>query len=152
MKYCFKFQKSLEIEKHREKNLVKELNILKKQLHNEENLLVFLQSVLTLKQLEMEKALHTQRDAKVFVCFESYFLKLSHDITIQASKVKEVFKRTESVKNSLLNVFKKRKVLEKLHERQEKEYKKQVLTLENKQFDEIATSRFYQKYKNKNIC
>ncbi|MBW7899370.1 MAG: flagellar FliJ family protein [Candidatus Brocadia sapporoensis] len=113
---------------------------------------MFLQSVLTLKQSEMEKALHAQRDAKVFVYFESYFLKLSHDITIQAAKVKEVLKKTESVKNTLLNVFKKRKVLEKLHERQEKEYKKQVLTLENKQFDEIATSRFYQKYKSKNIC
>ena len=151
MKYYYKFQKLLEIEKYREKDLVKELNILKKQLKDEEKLFAFLQSVLTLQLSEMEKALHTKGEAKVFILFESYFSKLNHDIALQANKVKEAFKKAESVRNTLLNVFKKRKVLEKLRERQEKEYKKQTLKLENKNFDEIATSRFYYKRKNNDV-
>lgn len=152
MKYYFKFQKLLEIEKYREDNLVKELNILKKRLHDEDKLLVFLQSVLTLQQTEMAKVLRTQGEAKVFILFESYFSKLNHDITLQSAKVREVFNNIESVKKTLLNVFRKRRVLEKLRERQEREYKKQMLKLENKHFDEIATARFYYQHKKNEVC
>lgn len=152
MKYYFKFQKLLEIEKYREDNLVKELNILKKRLHDEDKLLVFLQSVLTLQQTEMAKVLRTQGEAKVFILFESYFSKLNHDITLQSAKVREVFNNIESVKKTLLNVFRKRRVLEKLRERQEREYKKQMLKLENKHFDEIVTARFYYQHKKNEVC
>lgn len=151
MKYYYKFQKLLEIEKCREEDIVKELKKLQRILHDEEKLLVFLQSVLSLQQSEMEKELHMQSEANVFVLFESYFSKLNRDITTQASKVKDVYKKVDHVRETLLRVFKKRKVLEKLRERYEKEYKEQALRMENKTFDEIATSRFYYKRKNENI-
>ncbi|TVM00222.1 MAG: flagellar export protein FliJ [Candidatus Brocadia sp. WS118] len=151
MRFHFKFQKLLDIEKYREKDLIKELSVLKNKLHDEEKLLVFLQSVLSLQQSEMEKKLHTQGTANVFVLFESYFFKLNHDIAIQEGRVKNAFKKMYSVQNTLLNVFKKRKILEKLRERQEKEYKEQTLRLENKHYDEIATSRFYHKRKKDDI-
>ena len=142
MGFHFKFQKLLEIEKCREEDIVKELKKLQRILHDEEKLLVFLQSVLSLQQSEMEKELHMQSEANVFVLFESYFSKLNRDITTQASKVKDVYKKVDHVRETLLRVFKKRKVLEKLRERYEKEYKEQALRMENKTFDEIATSRF----------
>ena len=151
MGFHFKFQKLLEIEKCREEDIVKELKKLQRILHDEEKLLVFLQSVLSLQQSEMEKELHMQSEANVFVLFESYFSKLNRDITTQASKVKDVYKKLDHVRETLLRVFKKRKVLEKLRERYEKEYKEQALRMENKTFDEIATSRFYYKRKNENI-
>lgn len=151
MKFYFKFQKLLEIERYREQDLIKELNTVRKKLHDEEKLLVFLQSVLVLQQSEMEKALHSQGEVKVFVLFESYFAKLNHDITIQSAKVKDAFKKAESVRNTLLNVFKKRNILEKLRERQERDYKKQALKSENKLFDEIATSRFHYKRKKNDV-
>lgn len=151
MGFHFKFQKLLEIEKCREEDIVKELKRLQRILHDEEKLLVFLQSVLSLQQSEMEKELHMQSEANVFVLFESYFSKLNRDITTQASKVKDVYKKVDHVRETLLRVFKKRKVLEKLRERYEKEYKEQALRMENKTFDEIATSRFYYKRKNENI-
>ena len=151
MGFHFKFQKLLEIEKCREEDIVKELKKLQRILHDEEKLLVFLQSVLSLQQSEMEKELHMQSEANVFVLFESYFSKLNRDITTQASKVKDVYKKVDHVRETLLRVFKKRKVLEKLCERYEKEYKEQALRMENKTFDEIATSRFYYKRKNENI-
>ena len=151
MGFHFKFQKLLEIEKCREEDIVKELKRLQRILHDEEKLLVFLQSVLSLQQSEMEKELHMQSEANVFVLFESYFSKLNRDITTQASKVKDVNKQVDHVQETLLRVFKKRKVLEKLRERYEKEYKEQALRMENKTFDEIATSRFYYKRKNENI-
>ena len=145
MRFHFKFQKLLEIEKCREKDLIKELSVVKNKLHDEEKLLVFLKSVLSLQQSEMVKKIHTLGEANEFVLFESYFSKLNHDIIIQESKVKEASKRVYSVQNTLLKVFKKRKVFEKIRERQEKGYKEQALRLENKHYDEIATSRFYHK-------
>jgi len=151
MGFYFKFQKLLEIEKCREEDLIKELNILQKQLHDEEKLLVFLHSVLSLQQSEMEKVLCTQAEAKVFVLFESYFSKLNRDIAVQSSKVKEASKKVDHVRETLLTVFKKRKVLEKLRERCEKEYKERVLRIENKHFDEVATSRFFRKRKKEDI-
>ncbi|KKO18282.1 MAG: flagellar export protein FliJ [Candidatus Brocadia sp.] len=152
MRFQFKFQKLLEIEKYREKDLTKEISVLKNKLHEEEKLLVFLQSVLSLQQVEMERKMHTLGDATVFILFESYLSKLNHDISIQEAKVKEASMRVSSVQNALLKVFKKRKVFEKLRERYENEYKEQALKSENKKYDEIAISRFYYKGRKKDIC
>lgn len=152
MRFHFKFQKLLEIEKNREKDLIRELRVVKNKLHDEEKLLIFLKSVLSLQQSEMVKKMLAPGEANEFVLFESYFSKLNHDITIQESKVEDVSKRVCFVQNTLLNVFKRRKVFEKLRERQEKEYNEQALRLENKHYDEIATSRFYNKHKKKDIC
>lgn len=151
MGFHFKFQKLLEIEKCREEDLVKELKVSQRQLHDEEKLLGFLQSVLTLQQSEMEKKLCMHAEAGVFVLFESFFSKLNRDIAVQNSKVKEASKKVDHVREKLMTVFKKRKVLEKLRERSEKEYKDHVLRLENKHFDEIATSRFFHKRKMEDI-
>ncbi|MDO8141207.1 MAG: flagellar export protein FliJ [Candidatus Brocadiales bacterium] len=151
MGFHFKFQKLLEIEKCKEEKLVKELKILQKQLHDEEKLLVFLQSVLTVQQSEMGKELCKQSEAKLFVLFESYFSKLNSDIVIQRAKAEDTSKKVGCARENLLHVFKKRKVLEKLRERYEKEYKEHILKIENKHFDEIAISKFYYRHKKKQI-
>lgn len=151
MGFHFKFQKLLEIEKCREEDLIRELKALQRQLYDEEKLLGLLKSVLALQQSEMGKKLCTQAEARVFVLFESYFSKLNRDIAVQNSKVKEASKKVDHVREKLMTVFKKRKVLEKLRERCEKEYKEHALRLENKHFDEAATSRFYHKRKKEDI-
>ncbi|MEP9412113.1 MAG: flagellar export protein FliJ [Candidatus Brocadia sp.] len=147
MGFHFKFQKLLEIEKCREEDLKKELKTSQRQLHEEEKFLVFLQSALTLQQAELEKKLCTQAETGVFVLFESYFSRLNRDIAIQNSKVKEASKKVERIREKLMTVFKKRKILEKLRDRCEKEYQEHALQLENKHFDEVATTRFYHKCK-----
>ena len=151
MRFHFKFQKLLEIEKCKEEKLIKELKFIQKQLHDEEKMLVFLKSVLTVQQSEMGKELCKQAEAKVFVLFESYFSKLNRDIAIQSSKVEDTSKKVVHARENLLHVFKKRKVLEKLRERYEKEYKEHVLKMENKHFDEIAISKFYYGHKKKQL-
>ncbi len=151
MGFHFKFQKLLDIEKFREDELIKDLKILQKQLLDEEKLLTFLQSLLSIQQSEMEKKLSNQAEAMVFILYESYFSKLNRDIAIQNGKVKEIFQKVGQVREKLLNVFKRRKVLEKLRERHEREYKEHLLRVENKRLDEIATSRFYYKRKNRTI-
>lgn len=150
MGFHYKFQKLLEIEKCREEDIAKDLKILQRKLYDEEKLLVFLQSVVSLQQSEMEKKMHIQSEANVFVMYESYFSKLHKDIATQSSKVKDVYKKVDHMREILLKIFKKRKMLEKLRERYEKEYKEQALQLGNKNFDEIATSRFYYKRKKEN--
>ncbi|WP_230410056.1 flagellar FliJ family protein [Candidatus Kuenenia stuttgartensis] len=52
----------------------------------------------------------------------------------------------DHVRQKLLHVFKKRKLLEKLRERHKKEFDDQEKRLEIKKLDEIATSRFYHKH------
>ncbi len=151
MGFTFKFQKLLEIEKCKEEALVKELKILQKQAQDEKKLLTFLQSVLTVQQSEMEKELCKHSEAKVFVMFESYFSKLNCDIAAQGSKVQDTAKKLECARENLLGVFRKRKVLEKLRERYEKEYKEHILKMENKRFDEIAISKFYYRQKKLHI-
>lgn len=151
MRFHFKFQKLLEIEKCREKDLIKELSDVKNKLHDEEKMLIFLKSVLSLQQSEMVKKKLALGEVNEFVLFESYFSKLNHDIAIQDSKVEEASNRVYSVQNALLHVFKRRNMFEKLRERQEKEYNARALRLENKHYDEIATSRFYHKHKKKDI-
>lgn len=145
MGFYFKFQKLLEIEILREEGLVKELKIIQKQLHDEEKLLRFLQSVLTLQQSEMEKILRGEVETRIFILYEEYLKKLNRDIALQRSKIQEVVKKVDQIREKLLAVYKRRKVLEKLRERCEKEYKEHILRLENKKFDEVATSRFIQK-------
>ncbi|MEK6620900.1 MAG: flagellar export protein FliJ [Planctomycetota bacterium] len=142
MGFYFKFQKLLEIEKLKEEGLVKELKLLQKQLQDDEKMLTLLQSVFTMQQGEMEKELRKPQEANVFVLFEVYFAKLRRDMEAQGAKIKESAKKVALAREKLLVVFKRRKVLEKLRERQEKEYKEQMLRLENKNYDEIATSRF----------
>ena len=142
MGFYFKFQKLLEIEKLKEEELVKELKLLQKQLQDEEKLLTLLQSVFTMQQGEMEKELRKPQEASVFVLYEVYFAKLRRDIVAQGAKIKESAKKVDLAREKLLVVFKRKKVLEKLRERHEKEYKEQMLRLENKNYDEIATSRF----------
>lgn len=151
MEFHFKFQKLLDIEKFREEELIKHLKILQKQLLDEEKFLAFLQSLLSIQQSEMEKKLSTQAEVKVFILYESYFSKLNRDIAAQGCKVKETFQRVGQAREKLLNAFKRRKVLEKLRERHEREYKEHLLRMENKHLDEIATSRFYYKRKNRTI-
>ncbi len=151
MGFHFKFQKLLDIEKLREEELIKDLKILQKQLHDEEKLLVFLRSLLSIQQSEMEKKLSASAEARVFILYESYFSKLNQDIATQGCKIKEVFKKVGQAREKLLNVFKRRKVLEKLRERHEREYKEHVLRMENKYFDEVAASRFYHRRKNNTI-
>lgn len=142
MGFYFKFQKLLEIEKLKEEELVKELKLLQKQLQDDEKMLTLLQSVFTMQQGEMEKELRKPQEANVFVLFEVYFAKLRRDMEAQGAKIKESAKKVDLAREKLLVVFKRRKVLEKLRERHEKEYKEQMLRLENKNYDEIATSRF----------
>lgn len=142
MGFYFKFQKLLEIEKLKEEELVKELKLLQKQLQDDEKLLTLLQSVFTMQQGEMEKELRKPQEASVFVLYEVYFAKLRRDIAAQGAKIKESAKKVDLAREKLLVVFKRKKVLEKLRERHEKEYKEQMLRLENKNYDEIATSRF----------
>ncbi|MEK6730492.1 MAG: flagellar export protein FliJ [Planctomycetota bacterium] len=142
MGFYFKFQKLLEIEKLKEEGLVKELKLLQKQLQDDEKMLTLLQSVFMMQQGEMEKELRKPQEANVFVLFEVYFAKLRRDMEAQGAKIKESAKKVALAREKLLVVFKRRKVLEKLRERQEKEYKEQMLRLENKNYDEIATSRF----------
>lgn len=142
MGFYFKFQKLLEIEKLKEEELVKELKLLQKQLQDDEKMLTLLQSVFKTQQGEMEKELRKPQEASVFVLFEVYFAKLRRDMEAQGAKIKESAKKVDMAREKLLVVFKRKKVLEKLRERHEMEYKEQMLRLENKNYDEIATSRF----------
>lgn len=146
MKFRFKFQKLLDLEKFKEEEIAKELKTVQKKLQEEQKMELLLKSLLETRQTEMTKVLQTYADASTFVLFESYFTKLNRDIVVQRSKIEKITEEVEQVRQKLLNVFKKRKLLEKLKGRHEKEFNEQEKHLEIKKLDEIATSRFYYKH------
>ncbi len=146
MKFRFKFQKLLDIEKFKEEEISKELKTAQKKLREEKKMELLLKSLLETRQAEMTKMLQTFADASTFVLFESYFASLNRDIIAQQSKIKKISEEIEQVRQKLLHVFKKRKLLEKLRERHKKEFDDQEKRLEIKKLDEIATSRFYHKH------
>ncbi|MBM4055520.1 MAG: flagellar export protein FliJ [Planctomycetes bacterium] len=146
MKFHFKFQKLLDIEKFKEEEIAKELKTAQKKLNEEKKIESLLKSLLETRQIEMTKMLQANAAASTFVLFESYFTKLNRDIIVQRSRIKKFSEEVEQVRQKLLAAFKKRKLLEKLRERHKKDFDEQEKRLEMKKLDEMATSRFYYKH------
>ncbi|MDR4509057.1 MAG: flagellar export protein FliJ [Candidatus Brocadiaceae bacterium] len=148
MKFNFKFQKILDREKFFEEALAKELELIQNELKVEEGRREALKDALTKRQSEMKTMLSERGEAGIFVLFEIYFSKLNEGIILQETKIKEISERIDHTREKLFCVFKKRKALEKLRERHEKEFRNILLRQENKQLNEIATSRYFYNFQN----
>jgi len=77
--------------------------------------------------------------------YEEYFYKLDSDICASDLKVQEITKELRTVQEELAKIVKKRKALEKLRVRWEEEYKSYLVSLSNKEMDDIAMTKFTNK-------
>ncbi len=74
--------------------------------------------------------------------YQKYMLRLRHEITDQAERVKKCLEDLDQKREILMNARKEKKMLENLEESQYLLYRKELKEKEQKFMDEVATQRF----------
>ena len=82
--------------------------------------------------------------------YEEYFLRLDSEVNSGNIKLQEMTKDFRVVQEELAKIVKKRKALEKLRDKWEEEYKDYLISLSNKEMDDIAMTKFANKLVVKN--
>ncbi|MBI2560087.1 MAG: flagellar export protein FliJ [Planctomycetes bacterium] len=140
-RFQFKFQTLLNIELHREDAVKQELRTLLYNLQKEEEILSNLRTMYLEQQEELARKQIGQISPEELKLYEAYIFTLSNQITSQQVKVKECEAEADDVRQKLIKISKRRKMLEKLRERKKKEHEYLFQQYENKQLDELAITR-----------
>ncbi len=82
--------------------------------------------------------------------YEEYFLRLGSEANSGNIRLQEMTKEFRVVQEELAKIVKKRKALEKLRDKWEEEHKDYLLSLSNKEMDDIAMTKFANKLVAKN--
>ncbi len=149
-KFHFKLQPLLNKELIYEKECVGRLRIIQDKLLKEEDKLRNLKNQKMICQNDLRsKKLHDIASVELRT-YEEYFLKLGNEINSGNIKLQEMTKELRIVQEELAKIVKKRKALEKLRDRWEEEYKNYLVSLSNKEMDDIAMTKFTNKLVAKN--
>jgi flagellar export protein FliJ len=149
-KFHFKLQPLLNKELIYENECIGRLRIIQDKLLKEDDKLRNLKNQKIICQNDLKsKKLHDIAPVELR-SYEEYFLKLGSEINSGNIKLQEMAKELRIVQEELAKIVKKRKALEKLRDRWEEEYKDYLVSLSNKEMDDIAMTRFANKLVAKN--
>ncbi len=149
-KFHFKLQPLLNKELIYESECIGRLRVIQDKLLKEEDKLRSLKNQKTKCQNDLRsKKLHDIASVELRT-YEEYFLKLGSEINSGNIKLQEMTKELRIVQEELAKIVKKRKALEKLRDRWEEEYKNYLVSLSNKEMDDIAMTKFTNKLVAKN--
>jgi len=149
-KFHFKLQPLLNKELIYENECIGRLRIVQDKLLKEEDKLRNLKNQKIICQNDLRsKKLHDIASVELRT-YEEYFLKLGSEINSGNIKLQEMTKELRIVQEELAKIVKKRKALEKLRDRWEEEYKDYLVSLSNKEMDDIAMTKFTNKLVAKN--
>ncbi len=149
-KFHFKLQPLLNKELIYENECIGRLRIIQDKLLKEEDKLKNLKNQKIICQNDLKsKKLHDIASVELR-SYEEYFLKLGSEINSGNIKLQEMAKELRIVQEELAKIVKKRKALEKLRDRWEEEYKDYLVSLSNKEMDDIAMTKFTNKLVAKN--
>ncbi len=149
-KFHFKLQPLLNKELIYENECIGRLRIVQDKLLKEEDKLRNLKNQKIICQNDLRsKKLHDIASVELRT-YEEYFLKLGSEINSGNIKLQEMTKELRIVQEELEKIVKKRKALEKLRDRWEEEYKDYLVSLSNKEMDDIAMTKFTNKLVAKN--
>ena len=149
-KFYFKLQPLLNKELIYENECIGRLRIIRDNILIEDDKLRNLKKQKITSQSELKsKKLHDIASVELRA-YEEYFLKLGSDINTCNIRLLEITKELRIVREELAKIVKKRKALEKLSDRWEKEYKDYLVSLSNKEMDDIAMTKFTNKVVVKN--
>ena len=149
-KFHFKLQPLLNKELIYENECIGRLRIIQDKLLKEEDKLRNLKNQKMICQNDLRsKKLHDIASVELRT-YEEYFLKLGSEINSGNIKLREMTKELRIVQEELVKIVKKRKALEKLRGRWEEEYKDYLVSLSNKEMDDIAMTKFTNKLVAKN--
>lgn len=141
-RFQFRFQALLNVEQHKEDAVKQELKTLLYNLQREKETLSNLQTIYLAQQEEFARKQFGRISPEELKLYEAYIFTLSNQITSQQVKVKECEAEADIVRQKLIEISKRRKMLEKLREKKKKEHEYLLQQSENKQLDELAVTRF----------
>jgi flagellar FliJ protein len=143
--FKFNLQPLLNHRRYQEEILQKELAQFRNRLTAEQNKLQHL------KEKRREYSFRLQQRQKVngtvsdLILYLQYLDRLSTELDYQRQQVIVAEKDFKKKRNDLIEIMKKRKVLEKLKENRSKAYLQQMLKNERKFMDEVAAKQFSSK-------
>ena len=143
--YKFSLEPLLNHVKFEEENLQKELGLLEKQLFADMDKLLGLKNKMMKIKMELEKKQKGNLTASINILYHNFAEHLSENIIKQKKIIVDVKKKVEQKRAVLLEIVKKRKMLDKLKEKGLREYINDLLHTEQKFIDEIATNSFCRK-------
>jgi flagellar export protein FliJ len=149
-KFHFKLQPLLSKELIYENECIGRLRAIQGKLLNEEDKIINLKNQKMICQNDLGLKKQNDIAAVELRTYEEYFLKLGSDVDSGNIKLQEMTKEFRIVQEELTNIIKKRKALEKLRDKWEEEYNDYLVSLSNKEMDDIAMTKFANKLVAKN--
>lgn len=140
--FHFRFETLLNARRHAEECLQKELSEAQRTLADE-------QSVLKEKKKTRRQCLQEQRRKQRqgfrgpdMLLFQGYLQRLERDIDAQQRRVASAERKTGQKRQALIEAVKKRKILERLKEKDQESHRRALAEAERKFIDEVAARNF----------
>lgn len=147
-KFVFKFQSVLDHKKHIEEKLKDELSELNHKLKDQERLLDLLRCRLLESQCNWLEDNSENSNAGTAMCYQQYFL----DLQIRINQEEELRKRIQEVvdvkRGEYIEAQKERMTIEKIEQKEHREYMYNVERSEQQMIDQTAASGFIRQHRN----
>lgn len=140
-RFKFKLQTVLNHRQKKEDVLKRELAVVKQRFEDEKHLLEQLRFKLLDIQTELRIKQKVMVDASEAVTYSNYMDRVERETEVQMVKVTDIAAEVRKTQGLLIEASKDRRVLEKLHDNQREDFKKELERIEQNSIDEIATIR-----------
>ncbi|HID95620.1 MAG TPA: flagellar export protein FliJ [Candidatus Latescibacteria bacterium] len=138
-RFNFRLQKIMEFRQHKEEAGERELALAKTELGREETKLLRLNHKRDGCRKEILKKNNSKVDVPEILVHYTYLSKLAKEISAQTIQVDKLKDNVEEKRRILLELFKEKKILEALRERDYASYRKDSEKKEQDQMDELAS-------------
>ena len=143
--YRFKLQSLLKHRRHQEEICQKEMAEAQRNLTDAQEKLRCLKKI---KRENIQKLQARQKElhnVSTIIIAINYIEKLSRDVAAQMEQVGRASEKVTQKRHHLIAIMKKRKMLEKLKEKDRLEYQQKMMQAERKINDEVAATRHIRK-------
>jgi flagellar FliJ protein len=140
--YSFRLEALLKHRKHQEEILQRELALARRQMLAEQKILHAQKASLRQHQSELQLRQQQGRRVSEILLVVDYLGKLTRDLDKQQKRVAAAEQAFQKSRRDLIEAVKKRKILEKLKERQWERHEQGLRKKERDAMDEVATTRF----------
>jgi len=141
--FKFKLQSVLEARKKTFENSQVEFAKVQHWLSNEIKKLDYLYKDLERTMTGFESIMNTGKiDPTMFFCHQNYIIKLKQDIRNQHELIIQIEEKLKEKNQIMLEALKQKTMMDKLREKAQEEFKKNIERLDMLNIDEIATNRY----------
>jgi flagellar FliJ protein len=140
--FKFKLQAVLDHRQKKEDILKKELADKKMRYEREKMILAQLRKKLSDTQQDLRNKQKDRFEAAEAAVYSKYFDRAEREIEFQLIKLTDIASEVQKAQDRLLEAAKDKKIIEKLYDKQLKEYKQELDRLEQAMTDELSTVRY----------